>query len=91
MGGLAVERHVVDVRHELEVRVYRLVPGDVLAGVGGHAAHQRGDLGLAGPSSLVVRLSWRMASKSKLPLDVVRIRSAWPYSQTAFSVDLLAG
>ena len=41
---------------ELEVRVQRLVPADVLAGVGGHAAHQGGDFRLAGPPGFVVRL-----------------------------------
>jgi hypothetical protein len=55
-GSGRVEGHAVDVRDELEVRVPRLVPGNELAGVGGHASHQGDDVGLAGAARLIVRL-----------------------------------
>ena len=71
--GGGVKGHVVNVFDELEVRVQRLVPGDVLAGMGRHASHQRCYVGFGGPPGLVVWLILTDSVEKHLPFGLVGV------------------
>ena len=72
-GGLDCHRVMVQARRQLEVRGHRLIPGDQLARLGGHAAEDAGHGGLRAALGLVVGLVLADGLEQQVVLALVRI------------------